>query len=138
MSNEVLARVKHFIEEKRVIILDGGFSNQLATYDANFEKSELWTSKALLHQPELIKRVHRDYLQAGSDIITTVTYQATFQRLRKFEFSDERIRELFELSIRLAEQAIDEFVAEHPARSIRPLVAISVGSYGAYRCDGSE
>lgn len=143
MSNPVLDQVDRFIEEKRVIILDGGFSNALAAYDVDFEKSELWTSKVLLDRPELIKRVHVDYLRAGSDIIETVTYQATFQKLRKFGFTDDRIRELFELSVRLAEQAIDEYLVEYEkqhqkAKPIRPLIAISVGSYGAYRCDGSE
>lgn len=143
MSNPVLDRVDRFIDEKSVVILDGGFSNALAAYNVDFEKSELWTSKVLLDRPDLIKRVHLDYLHAGSDIIETVTYQATFQKLRKFGFTDERIHGLFELSVQLAEQAVDEYLADYEkqhqkAKSIRPLIAISVGSYGAYRCDGSE
>lgn len=74
----------------------------------------------------------------------TVTYQATFQKLReKFGFTDQRIHELFELSVKLAEEAVDEFMVDYEkqyqkAKKIRPLIAVSVGSYGAYTGGGSK
>ena len=145
MTNQALDTIEKFIKEKGVVILDGGLSNQLATYDFDFERSELWTFKVLLEKPNLIKKVHFDYLKAGSDIITSCTYQATFQKLRKFGFNDERIKELFELSCKLADQAIDEFMIYYEkefdkprSQKLRPLLAISIGSYGAYLCDGSK
>lgn len=65
-----------------------------------------------------------------------MTYQATFQRLReKFGFTNERIKELFDLSIKMAEEAIDDFMIDYEKRNqkpkkIRPIVAVSIGSYG--------
>lgn len=68
----VIERVNQFLNEKGAIILDGGFSNQLSTYNVDFERTDLWTANALITRPDLIKNVHLDYLKAGSDIITTV------------------------------------------------------------------
>lgn len=71
MQNQIPDTINELIREKGAVILDGGFSNQLSTYNYDFERSELWTSNVLLDRPDLIKNVHLDYLRAGSDVITT-------------------------------------------------------------------
>lgn len=67
MSNQVLLTINQFIDEKGVVILDGGLSNQLETYNYDFERTPLWTAQVLLDRSDLIKRVHLDYLKAGKD-----------------------------------------------------------------------
>jgi homocysteine S-methyltransferase len=37
----------------------------------------LWSAAAILHHPTEVKRVHLDYMCAGSDIFITSSYQAS-------------------------------------------------------------
>jgi len=37
----------------------------------------------LLTNPEAVIQTHKDFVEAGADIITTNTYQATAEHLRK-------------------------------------------------------
>lgn len=90
--------------------------------------------------PDLIRQVHYDYLVAGADVITTASYQATFEGFARRGLDHEQAAELMRLSVRLALEARDAFWA-HPANRagrVRPLVAASIGPYGAYLADGSE
>jgi homocysteine S-methyltransferase len=93
-----------------------------------------------LEDPELIRDVHLDYLRAGADCIATASYQATLAGFCRRGLSHEESRELLGLSVRLAMEARDEFWAEPSSRIGRqkPLVAASVGPYGAFLADGSE
>jgi len=77
--------------------------------------------------------VHQSYIEAGSNILTTATYQATYQRLLEYGYTEEIVDALFYKSVQLARTAI----AQNPQFS--PIwVAASIGPYGAYLADGSE
>ena len=54
-------------------------------------------------QPELITRVHRDYLEAGADIIETNTFGANRLALARHGFS-EQIEEINRAAVRLARE----------------------------------
>ena len=43
----------------------------------------LWSCGALQRHPQAVTQTHRDYIEAGADIIGTNTYQAHFQLFRK-------------------------------------------------------
>ena len=94
----------------------------------------------LLEDPEAIGRVHLDFLEAGADVITTATYQASVAGLAKRGLDPAEVRYQLELAVTLAANARDAFWAEPIHRSGRlcPLVAASIGPYGAYLADGSE
>jgi homocysteine S-methyltransferase len=92
----------------------------------------------LLDHPELVQEVHRSYLEAGADIITTATYQASFEGLARHGLSQERARDVLRSAAELARAARGAWQAAHPDASRVPLVAASVGSYGAFLADGSE
>ena len=96
--------------------------------------------KILLENPQAIKQLHLDYLYAGADCIITATYQATFQGLRKQGLSHHQATDLMLLAVNLATEARDEFwgVAKNRVNRFKPLVAASIGPYGAYLADGSE
>lgn len=51
--------------------------------------------------------------------------------------TEQRAKELISNSVRLAKQAIDEFLIENPLNEI-PFIAASIGPYGASLADGSE
>lgn len=109
------------------LVLDGGLSNQLAA--AGHDLSDrLWSARLLRDDPAAVMAAHRAYFEAGADIATTASYQASFEG-----FGDDT-PELLRLSVRLARQA--SYQAEVDDR--RLWVAASVGPYGAVLADGSE
>ena len=127
------------VEEQGVVVLDGGLATALEERGCDLV-DELWSAKILLEAPELIRGVHLDYLRAGADCITTASYQATLPGFRRRGLSEKAGRDLLGLSVLLALEARDEFWREESNRRgrIEPLVAASIGPYGAYLADGSE
>lgn len=131
--------IEKYLEKYPLIVLDGAFGTELARrgFDTN---DELWSAKALFEKPELVQAVHRDYYEAGADVSTSASYQVTVEGFEKKGFSREQAKELIVRSVRLVQQARDEFWAQQAKRQGRPqpLAAASVGPYGAYLADGSE
>ncbi len=118
-----------FITRRGAAVLDGGLATELETRGLDLA-DKLWSARALIDAPEVVAAVHRDYLEAGADIIATATYQATIPAVTA--------RELLS-GVALACRERDAFWerARDGARP-RPLVAASIGSYGAFLADGSE
>ena len=127
------------LEKYPLLVLDGAFGTELARrgFDTN---DELWSAKALFEKPELVEAVHRDYYEAGADVSTSASYQATVEGFEKKGFTREQATELIVRSVRLVQQARDAFWQQKAKRAGRPqpLAAASVGPYGAYLADGSE
>ncbi|XP_010554234.1 PREDICTED: homocysteine S-methyltransferase 1 [Tarenaya hassleriana] len=122
-------------------VVDGGFATQLESHGAAIN-DPLWSAVCLIRDPELIKRVHLEYLEAGADILVTSSYQATLPGFLSRGLSMEESESLLQKSVRLAVEARDSFwdnASKIPGHSYnRALVAASIGSYGAYLADGSE
>ena len=99
---------------RRVLIFDGGMGTMLqaAGLPAGREP-ELWN----LERPEAVKDVHRRYLSAGADIVTTNTFGANAVKL-----SGRPVEELAAAGVTLARQA----VAEHGGG----FVALDLGPTG--------
>lgn len=131
--------LKHFIERQGLLILDGGLSTGLEAHGHNLD-DPLWSARLLIEQPEAIRQVHLDYLEAGADCITTSSYQASLEGFAARGLSDAQGRDLLRLSTRLATEARDRFWSQASNRRgrLRPLVAASIGPYGAFLADGSE
>ena len=128
-----------FLQAQRVVFLDGALATELERKGADLN-DPLWSAKVLLEAPELIRQVHHEYFQAGADIATTASYQATFEGFAKREFSEQKAAELMRLSVQLACEAREEFWSEPASHAdrLRPLVAASIGPFGAFLADGSE
>ena len=135
MSDLILS----FLEQRRVMVLDGALATELERRGADL-RDPLWSAKCLIERPELIREVHRDYLRAGADVATTATYQATFEAFAQRGIDRRGAARLMGDAVRLAVAARDEFWADETNRfaRLRPLVAASVGPYGAMLADGSE
>jgi homocysteine S-methyltransferase len=121
------------------LILDGGMATELERRGAVLDDF-LWSAKILAEQPELIRQVHLDYFLAGADVATTSSYQATFEGFARCGLSRKEAEILFRRSVELAREARDIFWDDSANRvgRVRPLVAASVGPYGAFLADGSE
>ena len=131
--------IDRFVSHQGVAILDGGLATTLEAQGCSLE-DDLWSAKILLESPEIIRRVHIDFLTAGADCITTSTYQATIQGFQKRGMSRTEAIELLRQSVGLAVEARDQFWSD-PANQtgrLRPFVGASVGPYGAFLADGSE
>ena len=128
-----------FLQRSGLVVLDGGLATELERRGANLN-DPLWSARLLIEQPELIRAVHLDYFRAGADVATTASYQATFEGLARRGFDPEATAALLRKSVALASEARDEFWSEPSQRSnrLRPLVAASIGPYGAMLADGSE
>jgi homocysteine S-methyltransferase len=121
------------------VILDGAMATELERrgYDL---ADPLWSAKVLLEAPDAIRAVHADYLTAGADVLITATYQATFEGFARRGIDHEGAAELLFLAVRLAMEAREAFWSEPANRQgrSRPLIAASIGPFGAYLADGSE
>lgn len=115
-------------------VLDGALATELER--AGFAIDDpLWSALALMDAPERIAAVHRAYLEAGADILTTASYQATLPGFCAKGCTASEARRLLGLSVRLAAGARDAY---ENGTGRHALVAASVGPYGAYLADGSE
>jgi len=122
-----------------VLVLDGALATELERRGCDL-RDPLWSAKVLIEAPDLIRQVHRDYFEAGADCAITASYQASVEGFIRRGSSHAEALELIRRSVRLAMEARDAFWRE-PANRIgrpRPLVAASVGPYGAFLADGSE
>ena len=131
--------IKPFLDHSGVFILDGGLATELEVHKTDLN-DPLWSAKVLIEQPELLNKVNYDYLVAGSDMVSTATYQATFEGFSKKGFSHKESESLFQKAIDIATSARDRFWADPENRKnrIKPIVVASIGPYGAYLADGSE
>lgn len=128
-----------FLDEQGFAMLDGGLATEMEARGADLDHF-LWSARMLAESPDLVHDVHYDYLAAGADIVATATYQASFGGLEKAGFERSEAERLMRLSVDLALQARDAFWSQLDLREgrLRPLVAASIGPYGACLHDGSE
>ena len=129
--------IEERLARQDVIVLDGAFATELEARGFSVNDA-LWSAKALFERPDLVREVHLDYLRAGADVVTSASYQATVEGFMKRGFSKEEAAALIQKSIQLAQEARDLYLAEREGDGNTPLVAASVGPYGAYLADGSE
>ncbi len=131
--------LRNFLAKRPFIVLDGALATELERRGMDLN-DPLWSAKCLIERPELIRAVHLDYFRAGADIATTATYQATFEAFGRRGLTREAAAQLMQGAVALAAAARDEFWAAESNRPgrLRPLVAASIGPYGAMLADGSE
>jgi homocysteine S-methyltransferase len=112
------------------VVLDGGLGTELDRRGADL-RDPLWSAKALLESPELIRDVHAAYFAAGADIAISASYQASFAGLARRGLDAEAAARLFRRSVELAREAATAAGGDR-------LVAASVGPYGAFLGNGAE
>jgi len=112
-----------------IIILDGGMGQELLARSQR-EVTTMWSAEVMLHEPELVRELHCDFISAGADVITLNTYTATPQRLANNNAA-HLLEQLHESAKQAAVDAISDYhyTCEGTARNIQiagclpPLVA---------------
>lgn len=113
---------------KRILVLDGAMGTMIQTYGlgereycgnglikSNMDvkgNNDLLT----LTQPKIIKTIHREFLEAGADIISTNTFNANAISQKDYELEDLS----YELNLqgaRIAREVVDEFIQDNPSSS---------------------
>jgi homocysteine S-methyltransferase len=131
--------IEELLAERSLIVLDGALATELERRGADLF-DPLWSAKYVIECPDMIRAVHLAYFKAGADVATTATYQATFEACRGRAMDHEAAAHLMRDAVGLAVAAREEFwsVPANRAGRPRPLVAASIGPYGAMLADGSE
>ncbi len=128
--------LKNILDRESFAILDGGLATELEQkgFDINHI---LWSARLVIENPEAIKEAHLSYLEAGADIITTASYQASFPGCAKLGMKEEEVESLLRKTVDLALEARAEFLRQVDENRT-PAIAASIGPYGAYLANGAE
>mgnify|MGYP006141969257 CR=1 FL=1 len=113
--------------QNRILILDGAMGTMIQRYtlsEEDFRTPELKDHpKSLkgnndllsLSRPDIIKAIHKEYLDAGADIIETNTFSGTTIAQEDYGLSHLAYQINFQ-SAKLAREVADEFTAKYPSK----------------------
>lgn len=111
--------------QKRILILDGAMGTMIQNYKlkeadyrgerfADYHMDIAGNNDLLsLTQPQIIQDIHREYLEAGADILETNTFNGTQLSQSDYEM-ESLVHELNQASAQLARTAADEMTAKTP------------------------
>lgn len=122
--------------KERILILDGGMGTMIQSFklkekDYRGEQFADWkcdlkgnNDLLCITRPDVIKSIHRQYLDAGADIFATNTFNANAISMEDYGMQG-LVRDINVAAGRLGREVADRFMAEHPDRPV--FVAGSVG-----------
>lgn len=118
MSTLENSKLRKVLAEERPLIFDGAMGTMLQKSGIAEEKvPELY----LFKNPETIKDIHKSYLKAGSDIISTNTFGANYLKVKDCGY---RVDEIVREAVKLAREAIEDLDAKEK------YVALALGPIG--------
>jgi 5-methyltetrahydrofolate--homocysteine methyltransferase len=121
---------------QRILIIDGAMGTMIQRYklteaDYRGERFKDYPSDLkgnndllVLTQPQIVKAIHKEYLEAGADILETNTFNAQAISLADYDMQSLSY-EMNVAAARLAREAADEYMQEHPGT--QKFVAGAVG-----------
>lgn len=97
----------------KISILDGAIGSELIL-KGEILPSHIWSAKINLSNPDLLLDIHRDYIKAGSDYITTNTFRTTTRAYKKTGLSNVEANKLAKKSmysaVKLAKEAANKSI----------------------------
>ena len=123
MSNA--AELEARIQRGEVVVLDGAMGTELERLGAPMHDA-VWCAKALDDYPDLVREVHRSYIEAGADVITTNTYASPRHSLEPGGLGD-RVEEWNTRAVAFAREARDTTDLPRPV-----YLAGSVSTFGSF------
>ena len=125
-----------FLADQGLLLLDGGLATELENKGYVLD-TPLWSAHLLSTRPEAIREVHRAYLEAGANCIIAASYQASIPGFLAGGWTEDEATSLLRTAVILAQEARETYLDSRPL-PLRPLVAASIGPYGAYLANGAE
>ena len=124
-----IQRIEIRLQTGGPVILDGAVGTELERMGARMDRN-LWCARALADCPDMVREVHRRYIDAGVDVVTTNSFAVTREAMQR-----DGLAEYFEdWNRRSVHVAREERDRSSRAESI--VVAGSVSTYG--RFDGLD
>ena len=120
-----VAELEARIHRGEVVVLDGAMGTELERLGAPMHDA-VWCGKALEDYPDLVREVHRSYIDAGADVITTNSYASARHSLEPGGLAD-RVEEWNTRAVTLAREARDATDSPRPV-----YVAGSVSTFGSF------
>ena len=120
--------IKDRLQSGKVLVLDGAIGTELENHGIPQLHDASW-AECLATHPEIVQKVHEDYVKAGADIITTNTYSSGPNILRKINQADN-IQKWNSTAVELAKRARDNVQQE---REIYLAGSVSAFGNGAMR-----
>jgi 5-methyltetrahydrofolate--homocysteine methyltransferase len=124
--------------QQRILIIDGAMGtmiqrHKLSEADYRGERFKDWASDIrgnndllCLTQPNIIKEIHKQYLEAGADILETNTFNA--QRVSLADYNMQSLAyEINFAAAKIARQAVQEFFASYKENDRTAFVAGAIG-----------
>lgn len=107
IGNETSGGSRSFLEtiHNRPLLGDGAMGTQLYAKGVFINKC---FEQINLENPALIEAVHKEYLDAGAEIIETNTFGANISRLKAFGL-DQKVEEINRSAVEAAHRAVQEF-----------------------------
>ncbi|MDB6139542.1 MAG: ybgG [Verrucomicrobiaceae bacterium] len=136
ISVEMNSPFAPWLDHSGALLLDGGLGTELERR-GHTQLGKLWSSALVRTNAMAIREVHRDYLEAGAGCITSATFQAAMPTLQSAGLHVAEAEDLLRDAVALAARERDRYHYRHPDR-LRPIVAASIGPYGASQCNGGE
>jgi 5-methyltetrahydrofolate--homocysteine methyltransferase len=124
--------------DQRILIIDGAMGTMIQRYklseaDYRGERFKDWPSDIkgnndllCLTQPQIIKAIHKEYLEAGADIIETNTFNAQRVSLADYNMQSLAYEINFEAA-KIARAAIEEFAMDNGLSTVDKFVAGAIG-----------
>ncbi|GHF51587.1 5-methyltetrahydrofolate--homocysteine methyltransferase [Amycolatopsis bartoniae] len=106
----------------RVVVADGAMGTALQAHDLTLDDfAGLEGCNEILNvtRPDVVRGIHRGYLEAGAEAVETNTFGANWANLAEYDIAD-RIFELAEAGARLARETADEFGQRFVLGSVGP------------------
>ena len=79
--------IENKLNSGKIIILDGGMGAELEKLGASMDNN-LWSGRCSLDNPEIVYKAHQNFIQSGSDIITTNTYASTPISMKEYGYEN--------------------------------------------------
>jgi S-methylmethionine-dependent homocysteine/selenocysteine methylase len=115
-------KLKKHLAQGKTVLMDGAMGSEIHSRGVS-TKLPLWSAEALITEPEVVRRIHEDYIRSDAEIIITNTFSTT-DRILKRGRAKHSGRELTVLACHLAQQARGNVGAKHDvyiAGSVAPL-----------------
>jgi homocysteine S-methyltransferase len=128
-----MRKLQNQLERNDYLLLDGGLATTLED-DGHVLDKKLWSAEKIISDPESIQKVHERFIECGCNIITTASYQMSYEGYHDKGYNNLECENFFLESTACAIRARDQF----PSSLSPVLIAASIGCYGAHLADGSE
>ncbi len=92
------------LADPRPILLDGATGTELERRGVD-TSTPIWSAMALLDAPQLVEQIHREYLEAGAEVIITNTFRTHRRNLEQVGMGEEAAR-LTALAVAIAQKAV--------------------------------